>query len=55
MAIKKDNQQISIVLPKDIVEKLDKLADYEFRTRSQQAAKIIADYLEKVDIEKIEG
>lgn len=45
MAISNDNIQISVVLPKSLVEgKLDKDAKKELRTRSKQAAKIILDY-----------
>ena len=45
VAISKDNIQISVVLPKDMVEgKLDKDARKELRTRSKQAAKIILDH-----------
>jgi metal-responsive CopG/Arc/MetJ family transcriptional regulator len=45
MPVGKDSQQIAVILPKDVVEKLDDLAKSELRTRSQQAAKIIIDYL----------
>ena len=41
----KNNQQIAIVLPKEIIKELDELANEEVRTRSQQCAKIIIDYL----------
>lgn len=45
MAISKDNIQISVVLPRSLVEgKLDKDAKRELRTRSKQAAKIIMDF-----------
>lgn len=44
MPLKEGNQQISVVLPKSIIDKLDQVADEELRTRSQQAAKIIIDY-----------
>lgn len=45
MAISKDNIQISVVLPRDLVEdKLDKDAKKELRTRSKQAAKLILDH-----------
>lgn len=44
VAISKDNTQISVVLPNEIVGKLDKDAEEELRTRSKQAAKIIIDY-----------
>lgn len=49
MPVSKDNQQITVVLPKDIVDKLDKIAKSEVRTRSQQAAKIILDYIEELE------
>lgn len=45
MPTSKDNQQITIVLPIDIVKILDELAKKEVRTRSQQSAKIIIDFL----------
>jgi metal-responsive CopG/Arc/MetJ family transcriptional regulator len=44
--IGEDNQQISVTLPKYIVELLEKDAKKEVRKRSQQAAKIIMDYYE---------
>lgn len=45
MAISKDNIQISVILPRDLVEgKLNDDAKEELRTRSKQAAKIILDY-----------
>lgn len=44
VAISKENTQISVVLPNEIVDKLDKDAEEELRTRSKQAAKIIIDY-----------
>ena len=47
MAISKDNQQIAVILPKAIVDKIDKLAEEELRTRSQQAAKIIIDFFKE--------
>jgi metal-responsive CopG/Arc/MetJ family transcriptional regulator len=49
MPVGENNQQITVVLPKLIVEKLDKLADKEVRTRSQQAAKIIIDYFKNYE------
>jgi metal-responsive CopG/Arc/MetJ family transcriptional regulator len=45
MTVSKDKQQIAVILPKELVKLLDEIADKEFRTRSQQAAKIIGDYL----------
>jgi len=54
MAIKDENKQISVVLSKEQVEQLDMLANYEYRTRSQQAAKILIDYLKTIDFSKIE-
>ena len=47
MPLAPNNQQINIVLPKIIVEEIDKLAEEELRTRSQQAAKIIIDYFKQ--------
>lgn len=47
-----DNKQISIVLPKEIVNKLELLAKEKCRTRSQQAAKIIIDYLNNIESQK---
>lgn len=45
MAINKDNIQISVVLPRSLVEDmLDKDARKELRTRSKQAAKLILDH-----------
>lgn len=46
MPVKKDNQQISIVLSKEIVELLDKYTENEvLRSRSAAAARIIIIYL----------
>ena len=53
MSVSKDNQQITVVLPKLMVDKLDKLARIEIRTRSQQAAKIILDYFNKLEIKEL--
>lgn len=48
MAVSKDNIQISVTLPKDLViESLDVDAKKEFRSRSKQVAKIVMDYYEK--------
>lgn len=52
MAISKDNIQISVVLPRKLVEeKLDIDAKRELRTRSKQAAKIILDYYNYSEVE----
>lgn len=45
MSIKESNKQISIVLPKEIIDKIDKLADENYMTRSQQCARIIIKYI----------
>jgi metal-responsive CopG/Arc/MetJ family transcriptional regulator len=45
MPLSPGNTQISVVLPKIIVELLDKEAKDNFYTRSQQASRIIIDYL----------
>jgi metal-responsive CopG/Arc/MetJ family transcriptional regulator len=47
MAISEDKKQISVVLPQQIVDLLDKDRKKELRTRSMQAAKIIMDYYDK--------
>lgn len=47
--IKKDNIRITVVLPKTIHEKLVKLAEYEDRSISNMAAKIIKQYFEEKD------
>jgi metal-responsive CopG/Arc/MetJ family transcriptional regulator len=44
--IGEENKQISITLPKYIVEKLELDAKKDVRKRSQQAAKIIIDFYE---------
>lgn len=45
MALKDENVQISVTLPRKVVEEfLDKDAKKELRTRSKQAAKIILDH-----------
>jgi metal-responsive CopG/Arc/MetJ family transcriptional regulator len=45
MPLSPGNTQISVVLPQVIVDMLDKEAKENFYTRSQQAARIIIDYL----------
>ncbi len=45
MPLSPGNTQISVVLPKIIVDSLDKEATKNFYTRSQQASRIIIDYL----------
>jgi antitoxin component of MazEF toxin-antitoxin module len=49
MPLSKGNTQISVVLPNDIVKRLDLDAEDELRTRSKQAAKIIINYYKKED------
>lgn len=44
MALKDENTQISVTLPKEIVKKIDSDATTELRTRSKQVAKIIMDH-----------
>ena len=48
MPVSDKNQQIAVVLPKDVVEILDKYAEQEMRTRSKAAAKILIDYLREL-------
>jgi hypothetical protein len=50
--IGEDKQQISVTLPKYIVELLEKDAKKEVRKRGQQAAKIIIDHYENNDCQK---
>jgi metal-responsive CopG/Arc/MetJ family transcriptional regulator len=45
MPLSPGNKQISVVLPQIIVDLLDKEAADHFFTRSQQASRIIIDYL----------
>ena len=47
MPLSKDTTQISVVLPKDIVERLDAVAESNYYTRSQQAARIIIEHLKQ--------
>jgi hypothetical protein len=47
MPLSKDNVQISVVLPRVIVDQLDKEAGDNFYTRSQQAGRIIIDHFKK--------
>lgn len=51
--IGKGNKQISITLPEEIVEKLEKDAEIEVRDRSKQAAKIIIDYYRSKDNKQV--
>ena len=44
MAVSEENQQVYITLPRDLVEKIDKEAQKEMRSRSKQMAKIIIDH-----------
>ncbi len=47
MAIKRENLQVYVTLPKELVKEIDKDAKKEMRTRSKQIAKIIIDYYNK--------
>lgn len=47
MAVKETNKQVSIVLPKEIVDRLDKLANENYLTRSQQCARIIIEFIKE--------
>lgn len=47
LLIKKENTRIQITIPKKIQEKLKDLAEYEGRTVSNMAAKIILDYFKE--------
>ena len=44
--IKKENSQVYVTLPNELVQKIDNDAKKEMRTRSKQIAKIIKDYYE---------
>lgn len=48
MPLSKDTVQISVVLPKEVVEQLDAVAESNYYTRSQQAARIIIEYLKQL-------
>lgn len=50
MSLSKDKTQISVVLPREIVELLDIDAKVELRTRSQQAAKLIIKHYQNPEI-----
>ncbi|WP_080370760.1 ribbon-helix-helix domain-containing protein [Clostridium botulinum] len=45
--IKKENTRIQVTIPKTIHEKLKDLAEYEGRTVSNMAAKILLDYFKE--------
>lgn len=47
MAIKRENLQVYVTLPKELVKEIDKDAKKEMRTRSKQIAKIIIDHYNK--------
>jgi metal-responsive CopG/Arc/MetJ family transcriptional regulator len=47
MPLSKDNIQISVVLPKEIVDRLDDIAESNYYTRSQQSARIIIEYVQQ--------
>ena len=47
MPLSKDSVQISVVLPKLIVDRLDDIAESNYYTRSQQAARIIIEYIQQ--------
>lgn len=46
MAISSENIQVASILPKEVVEKIDKMAKKEIRSRSQQIAHILIKYFE---------
>lgn len=46
LALKEENTQVYVTLPKELVAKIDKDATKEMRTRSKQIAKIVMDYYE---------
>ena len=46
LALKEENIQVYVTLPKELVAKIDKDATKEVRTRSKQIAKIVMDYYE---------
>lgn len=46
MALSEDNQQVCITLPKDIVEKIEKDAKRDMRSRSKQIAKVVIEQYE---------
>lgn len=47
MPLSKGTVQISVVLPKEVVEHLDNIAESNYYTRSQQAARIIIEYIQQ--------
>jgi len=52
MAVKDDNIQVSVTLPKELVqEKVDPDAKKEMRSRSKQIAKIVLDHYNYADQE----
>jgi metal-responsive CopG/Arc/MetJ family transcriptional regulator len=42
--IPQDKQQVTITLPKSIIEKVDKLASDNFYKRAEQISRIVIDY-----------
>ncbi|MFA5307338.1 MAG: hypothetical protein WC365_07865 [Candidatus Babeliales bacterium] len=47
MPLSKGTVQISVVLPKEVVGHLDAVAESNYYTRSQQAARIIIEHLKQ--------
>lgn len=54
MAVNSENQTISVTLPKNTVEQLDKLAKEDNRSRGSLAAKIILDNIKKYEKKETE-
>lgn len=44
MPVGKENSQVCITLPKEVVAKVDKEAKNEMRSRSKQIAKLVMDH-----------
>ncbi|WP_043920882.1 ribbon-helix-helix domain-containing protein [Clostridium botulinum] len=51
--IKKENTRIQVTIPKKIKQQLKDLAEYEGRTVSNMASKILLDYFKKIIIHQI--
>lgn len=46
MAIRKENIQVTTVIPKELNKQIEEMAKKEYRTKSQQIAKILIEYCE---------
>lgn len=52
MALKKGNSQVYFVLPDELIQELDKLAETEYMSRSMYIQRIVVEHLKEKDQKK---